>query len=185
MTTDEHLADLAAQEEELMHQVKLLSGSMQDLYQQVQQTGICARYAVIHAAYVALAAHSEEALKRAIFIQWYAWAEPECFTGIFLAGTQETATKRAEQLLHNLVLAGELDEEWRWMLPWYYRITDYAFGDWTAQPVFQQLLTDLPDSVWTLHPALFSLESRGQMGRYWLSIQESHARHRSMGQLRP
>lgn len=179
MTTHEQLAELTAQEEELMRVVVGLSGSMEAKHQTLLDTGVYARYAAIHATYTELAAQNEEALKRAIFILWYSLAEPECFTGIF--SLSESATEQAGQLLQQLVTANELDEEWRWMLPWYYRLTDYAFGNWTAQPAFQQLLTGLPNQAWNPHPVLFPLEARGRMGSYWLSIQESHARFRSLG----
>ncbi|MDQ3534286.1 MAG: hypothetical protein M3421_01505 [Bacteroidota bacterium] len=65
-----------------------------------------------------------EALKRGLFIQWYALAEPNYLTGI--ADVDEQAESKIIHLLSEVIINGNVDEELCWMLD-YYPAWDWIF----------------------------------------------------------
>ncbi len=82
MTVDE----LAAREQELLNVVNRMVGTIEEKAAQLQQAGIFDAYLRVHQDYVRLLhdpQQGREALKRALFLQWYAVSEPSAFTGLW------------------------------------------------------------------------------------------------------
>jgi hypothetical protein len=112
------LTTLTNEEERLMTIVAQQAGSMEAKHQALERLGIFDTYATIHQAYADLActANALEAVKRAIFLQWYASAEPACFTGIFNLHAQ--AEHHVVKCLNQHISDGTLDPESAAMLRW-------------------------------------------------------------------
>ena len=165
------LEELAAREMKLLEQAGRVAGLMEDKFRQLGETGVFLESAAVHAAYVALAeppASSLEALKRAIFLGWYATAEPGCFTGI--GELDPVRIRRAHELLDVAQAEGCIDPEFSVMLGWYWFIADYYFKALSPARLTDYLLRLGPEAYKT-HPFTpASLEGRGQMGVYWISV---------------
>jgi hypothetical protein len=133
---------------------------------------IFADYKAIHGEYVDLAVGgNEEALKRALFLQWYRVTEPWYLCG--LAELDTSAEHRLLLLVDKLCAANHLDEELRWMLPYYYLIADYYFqheGQYSSLVAYCHAY--LPRGC-IQKPIGFVGDGRGQMGDYWKSIFKS------------
>ena len=137
---------------------------------------VFAAHAAIHTAYAEEAHCDDEALKRALFLQWYVLVEPPDFTG--LGWVEETSTDLVWMALERRLRSQRLDRELEVML-------HYMFGGWTSE--FKYLLESLnrtpllrlleskvtdPDlPVWNELDAA-SMEERGQMGDYFASVLE-------------
>jgi hypothetical protein len=172
------LKELAEKEERLMEIVFGLSGmSMEDKHSHLEDKGIFDEYRNIHEAYAELYFETGdmEALKRAMFIQWYSISEPDCFTGIFIL------TKKSEEKvireIEEMIAENRLDEEFELMLKWYYAVSDYYFEDLVPGPTIVKHFSNVdpgkkpfPD----LERVLVNREGRGQMGYYFKSVIESH-----------
>lgn len=138
---------------------------------------IFAGYAAIHREYVELAmSGDEEALKRALFLQWYRVTEPW-----FLCGLSDLDASVEQQLLtlvDRLCASNRLDDELRWMLPYYYLIADYTFQHEDHCPALVAYCQ--ANQHWGImeQPAGFVSAGRGQMGEYWESIFKSSSNRR-------
>jgi hypothetical protein len=77
-----NLQDLANREIELYKIVTSLDGTMEEKTRQLEKNGVFERYKEIHKTYAELHKQDLEALKRGLFLTWYALVEPPCFTGI-------------------------------------------------------------------------------------------------------
>ena len=124
-------------------------------------------YRMIHQAYAELSKTDNEALKRGLFIQWYALAEPNYLTGI--ADLDENAENKIIQSLNDRIEAGNADIELTWMLN-YYANWDWIFERLTSFKGFNSTILNeqnnyLPDKIDREEMAL-----RGQMGKYWNSL---------------
>jgi hypothetical protein len=174
------LDELAEREMQVLGHAKAVAGTMQERERQLRADGTFAESATIHAAYVALAAApggDTEALKRAVFLNWYRYAEPSCFSGIDDLGP--AATERAYAILADLFVRGAIDDEFAAMLGWY-QATGYDIGGYPgddgrwhecATPAMRNHLRSLDGQAHKSHPfARDDLERRGQMGVYWISI---------------
>ncbi|WP_149867197.1 hypothetical protein [Solirubrum puertoriconensis] len=146
---------------------------MEDMGAQLEQRGIFDHYRAIHQAYAQLssAQTDQEALKRALFIQWYSLAEPSCFTGIGLLDAEAELLVLTQ--LDALLQTGTADAELVTMLQ-YYAYWDYAFN----RAEFQHLVTlqtcireYMGANVCPTAPPLriHDMPNRGQMGFYWLT----------------
>jgi hypothetical protein len=158
---------------------KATEGEMLDVDRRLREDGTYAESAAVHAAYVALAGPPRsdlEALKRAIFLAWYQRAEPGCLTGIGdLCGQ---ALERNWAILEKAFDGSALDDELTVMLGWY-QYTGYGIGGYPAangwrecvSPAFRVYLVALDGSAYKRHHfSRGSLQQRGQMGEYWISI---------------
>jgi hypothetical protein len=130
---------------------------------------IFADYKRVHQAYANLSECDIEALKRGLFIQWYATTEPPYLTGIGDINQQS-----GEQIMHalkQLIDTKLIDDELTWMLR-YYLNWSFAFE---LYPTFTLLAPRLPvmdehsDSL-PLNIDREAMKLRGQMGSYWNSI---------------
>ena len=165
------LVELTAEEARLLEEVERVTGLMEDKASQLNDAGVFAAYSRVHGAYVQLAEESRslEALKRAVFLQWYSLSEPSCFTGLF--EIDDAAERRALALVNRLVEKGELDDEFRWMLPYHFQMTDYYLTAHEGLEALKEFSRRNQGELWSQGaPSRASLSGRGQMSTYWLSI---------------
>ena len=165
------LSDLAAEEERLMLEVGRVSGTIEEKQAALRDLGVFDAYRTVHAAYAAGAPSDGEALKRALFVQWYAAVEPAAFTGI--ADVDDSAAARVLAEVERHVRAGTLDPELAAFVALYRSIADWYF-DASRTPELCRLLPTLSADAWgELDPA--SLRGRGQMSAYLLSMLASRS----------
>ncbi|WP_225000218.1 hypothetical protein [Cesiribacter sp. SM1] len=132
------LLELSEQEHEIYKKVYTNSGSIEQLNRYLQQQGIFDQYRQIHAEYVALCCFKteryvrNEALKRAIFLSWYAEVEPASFTG--LADLWEDKITEAYFALNRIIEKGWMNEELAWMLT-YYSSWDWVILQYTENKI--------------------------------------------------
>ena len=157
--------ELAEQESILIERVHAINADIHEKIAMLEASDIFDEYRKIHDQYVHMAVADEnlEALKRAIFIQWFALAEPAWLSGI---GDLEPSTVSiALSELRRRILNGELDDEFRWMLQCYFNVQD-AFI--TTHKEFDQLAEYFQGRQWNQASIQkFSFDGRGQMGMYW------------------
>ena len=174
----DRLEDLARRELAILQRAEAVAGDMADADRRLREAGVYAEAAAIHAAYVELAAPPEsslEALKRAVFLAWYAEAEPPCLTGV--GDLDERAVRRTHELLAEAHEAGRIDDELAAMLGYYRGVTDRHF---TNSPLAGRLgFVAALEGHQREYPYPGFRErdhgSRGQMGRYWIAMVGSHA----------
>jgi hypothetical protein len=126
-------------------------------------------YEKIHRKYVDFAIHNSdiEALKRAIFIQWYLVAEPDYLSGI--QHLDESAELLALDELQRLASINKLDKEFIWMLRCYYEITMFFIPPESCYANLANYLENLPP--WDPdYGKKYDFNNRGLMGNYWLSL---------------
>ncbi|RYE52108.1 MAG: hypothetical protein EOP48_17150 [Sphingobacteriales bacterium] len=161
------LQELAHREEELYSKVIDLNNQPQSDKVKEQLQRIFMDYKRVHQEYANLSHVDIEALKRGLFIQWYAVTEPNYSTGI------ENLDEKAENLiignLYEVITAGKIDDELVWMLNYYYN-WDWAFERLKSFKGFDSKIVSeqnnhLPDKIDRIE-----MEQRGQMGKYWNSL---------------
>lgn len=161
------IEDLANQELELLNQVLEFVGTMEEKNDKVVYFGIGDKYQKIHEEYSKLAKSNLEALKRGLFITWYALTEPYCYTGIVMLNIE--AKNRIFKILDRRLKNNNTDYELEWMLD-YYSNWDFVFEKFTEFKYLHKRLktenkTDLPNRI-----DRDEMNNRGQMGRYWNSL---------------
>ena len=164
------LVELTAEEDRLLAIVSRITGTMEEKSQQLDNLGVFDAYRKVHIAYVDLAEKdgNVEALKRAIFLQWYRLSEPSCFTGLLEFDTN--AEQKALRFLNHLLITHQLDQELQWMLPEYYFITDFYLDRFDGFEEIKCFSKENWQELWADDaPTRESLKNRGQMGKYWLS----------------
>ena len=160
--------------QELANKEDALYSKVIDLYRQPQsQTtnealrDIFHEYRKIHQAYAELSLTDNEALKRGLFIQWYALSEPNYLTGI--ADLDENAENKIVQVLNDRIESGNADNELIWMLN-YYANWDWIFERLASFKGFNSTIVNeqsnhLPEKI-----DRDEMAQRGQMGKYWNSL---------------
>lgn len=146
-----------------------LTGPPRARFQRVHERGIATAFREIHERYVELLtdpARATEALKRALFLQWYAEQEPPSATGIW--DLDEEARDAVILELDRRVRSGEIDPELRDMLARYYREAPWYFDGQEEGQDLKPYLRDVggpgdggPSA------AVRADEGRGLMGEYW------------------
>jgi len=162
-----NINDLASYELELLYKTLDFTGTIEEKNDKVVYFGICTEYKKIHQEYSKLAKKNLEALKRGIFILWYALTEPSCYTGIGILDL--AAEKHILRILDRRLKEKITDYELEWMLD-YYSNWDFVFESFKEFEYVQQRMkatekTELPDRIDRNH-----MSTRGQMGRYWNSL---------------
>ncbi len=169
------LEQLATTEAELERIVGSIDGTIEEKTNHLRSQGIFLRYAEVFSSYLCLAetpSPNLEALKRAVFLGWYEVAEPSFCSGV--ADLPDNARARVVALLESLV--PQLDDECRWMLPYYFYMDDFAFPNLDANPNLNAFLSSGDPDGWRSHQHnTTAMRHRGLMGDYWLSIFGSHA----------
>jgi hypothetical protein len=158
--------ELAALEEQWLHQQRSLAGDRDRLY---EQTGVYEAWQDIFRHYVALAKQGDlEALKRALYFVWAQCSISRLTTGIKDLDSQ--AIREAFGVANRLAQDGRLDAELQWMLSYYY----------VVEPSYLDRFEDLEalKQASGLHPFLYRqrcpealFAQRGQMGDYWRAEQ--------------
>lgn len=157
-----------------MAEVSAVEGTMEAKYAELEARGVLHSYIEVHRDYVELAAGGDiEALKRAIFLQWFEVVEPPFLTGI--ANLDRDAVVGAMELIENLCAAAAIDDELAWMLPYYFLIAEWAFPAPAQCPHFTAYCKEHAPNGLVLPAVGTELRGRGQMGEYWRELQQARA----------
>jgi hypothetical protein len=160
------LTDLTYKDNELYSEVLDLINQKRSKKTEDKLQTIFFAYRKLHQLYADIADKNIEALKRGLFIQWYALAEPNYLTGI--ADLNEQAEIKIIQTLNEKIENNELDGELDWMLN-YYLNWDWVFDRFNGYNGLDKAKMNkkdnLPDSI-----DYNSMDQRGQMGKYWNSL---------------
>jgi hypothetical protein len=161
------IVDLTNKENELYSIVLEIHGTMEEKEKELRDKGIYDEYKQIHSSYADKADKDLESLKRGLFIQWYALAEPSCFTGIneLDSNAEVKIIKQIDGLIDN----DNLDSELNWILK-FYSSWDYVFERFKRFNALQKWIkngmgTELPNTI-----NRDEMVKRGQMGKYWNSL---------------
>jgi len=151
-------------------------GLMEERHALLQKTGVYEAWRKIFREYVILArTGNREALKRSLFLYWYSWAEPHELSGI--PPLDKDLAREVMGMIDNMLRRGESDVELMWMLPFYCSVADFYF-DSLGPGQFEKLRQASKENgnLWKTGCMESSFESRGQLGKYWKSIQKNVAR---------
>ena len=161
--------DLANKEDEIYSVVLETNGSLRTIgtEKQLRQKGVYDKYKQVHSSYADKSDKDLESLKRGLFIQWYSLTEPPYLTGI--NELEQNAERKIIEQIDNLITSEKLDHELKWMLK-YYCNWDYVFERFKEYKGLQhwiqnQMGSELPDTI-----DRNEMQQRGQMGRYWNSL---------------
>jgi hypothetical protein len=166
-----NLVAIASWETAVLASISGARGSPDERDAQITRSGMYAEYPAILGAYVELTTESEhaptqlEALKRAVFLCWYAYVALPVNTG--LAELPESEVRAVMEDLEHTIVSGRADEELRAMLACYRddfgEVFDF-FGPVRSLDAFIRDISSqdarelLGRSTWT---------GRGQLGMYW------------------
>lgn len=167
-----NLEDLAIAEQELLWEVESVNGLMEEKSAQLQQLSVYSKYAKIYQAYAELISQDGqnlEAIKRAVFLSWYQFAEPACFSG--LLNLPEETTRFICEILERKIKNDELDLELEWMLPFYNAVLELPFTLYPQLTNLQSFLSTANCDLRQREIKPNNLSLRGQMGEYWLTIE--------------
>ncbi|MBP7260608.1 MAG: hypothetical protein KBB37_04910 [Bacteroidia bacterium] len=162
------LEQLAKSETELYSTILDLQKKEQTEALNEKQRTVFALYRQVHRHYSYLAKEQEEALKRGLFIQWYACTEPNYLTGI--EQLDEEAEKNIINIVEEKIQNNTLDSELKWMLN-YYADWDYVFDRFKNREGLAELIANRTDGLpigLVIDKA--EMNKRGQMGIYWNSL---------------
>ena len=158
--------ELTNKETELRQKILSLNGTIEDKNKQVKNLGISNEYKIIHQKYAELSGENIEALKRGLFISWFAVSEPTFLTGI--DELDENAQDKIVKEINERIKNETVDFELNWMIN-YYKNWNYAFTRFAKYELFYAKImseeeTEMPkiDKI--------KMENRGQMGIYWNSL---------------
>ena len=159
--------ELGKKELELYNAIQQLEGTIDEKTDKVVYFGISKEYLEIHREYSRLAKGDIEALKRGLFIMWYALTEPTWLTGI--CELDPEAEERIAKLLDRRIAKDVLDYELDWMLE-YYSDFGFAFERFNNYENFYRRTSsktglEFPDSI-----NKETMATRGQMGEYFNSV---------------
>lgn len=175
MTTTHQLEVLAGRETDCMAALKRNGGARDDYDPEIEAQRYD-EYQTIHAAYTELLGEdpNQEALKRALFIQWYSMADPSFSSGIglLLPEAELHVLTRLNHLLQNGAADAELTEMLTYYADanWNYGFTLSGFHHLTALQTFIQLHENDKRNSYAPAFNLHEMKKRGQMGEYWLHI---------------
>lgn len=172
------LDNLSANEWQLYKDTISLSGTMEDLTQQLSENGTYDKYREIHQQYLELLNTTvddkikTEALKRLTFLNWYSILEPSCFTGV--DNLDNKIIFISFSILNDYIKDNKLDAEFIWMLSY------YSCWDWIILTFSENKLDELTKFVKNVDTSILhipknqlpkgSMDNRGQMGIYWTSL---------------
>ncbi|AMM51529.1 hypothetical protein TH61_10585 [Rufibacter sp. DG15C] len=160
-----NLQQLAQEENRLYSRaLQLKSSKTRD---EVTLQEIFVAYKEVHSQYAVLAELEPEALKRALFLQWYAQVEPSDLSGI--CELDEDSELKVIQVLDNRIRAGTLDKELAWMLS-YYIDWDFVFNRFSSFKSLQEFMLEGKQISFPERIDRVAMRRRGQMGIYWNSL---------------
>jgi len=158
---------LAEDEDKLYSIVCDLYNKSKTLETQKELDSIYSSYRQVHLYYSDLASKEDEALKRGLFIQWYAQTEPSDLTGI--CEIDDQAALAIIKVLESKIKTDTLDNELNWMLN-YYANWDYVFKGFENNTTLKTFVQNRTDKYFPKSINRASMSKRGQMGRYWNSL---------------
>jgi hypothetical protein len=165
---------LSKQEIKLHDEAANITGLIEQREQQLVDRGVFDEYKRLHQQYLVLFNHTPdpsirlEALKRLVFLNWYALAEPAFITGI--NELDEETVQAAFAILNSYLIQHQLDHELHWMLSYYAACCDWAFLTYTEPglPELTAFVTAVDTSISHFkHNKPEEMDNRGQMGLYW------------------
>jgi len=168
------LQQLALREAQIGVRVRQMHGLIEEKVVQLREGHVFDEYQQIHREYAALISEDAdglEALKRALFIQWFAIVEPPFCTGICDVDAQ--ACCRVFQELERRASEDILDGELHWMTSWYYQTADFYFRE--SSQLCINRLANLAAPLAEARRASPNMLQRGQMGIYWSALLRTKA----------
>ncbi|MCZ6690846.1 MAG: hypothetical protein O7H41_14735 [Planctomycetota bacterium] len=166
------LERLAAGETEVLRRTAATEGAAPEKFRLLHERGVFTEYGSIYEQYVGMIADGDpgtEALKRALFLQWYAQLEPATSTGLW--DLDDEGQDEIIRELDRRAIARKFDEELRMMLSHYYSVAPHYFDSQEEGHSLKLSLRDDEESA--ERPGVASMERRGQMGDYWRGVLES------------
>jgi len=161
----EELDILSQKEYTIINDIITLKGSMEEKENRLKSLNVFDSYKNIHNEYTRL--ENNEALKRAVFIQWYSAVEPRIYTGI------GDLSKESEDInIKKLIKVFESDNsdlEFRIMFRHYYSIGNWYFDAFPNINRIVDLLNITNDNLFAIGNVT-NVSNRGQMSKYWESI---------------
>ncbi len=167
------LAALANWEAAVLASIGGATGSVADQDGQITRSGMYAEYPAIFDTYLELiskpsgdAATALEALKRVVFLAWYAFKALPTLSG--MAELPESAVRQAMSELERAIVAGRTDDELRRMLAWYRQDFGYVFDHFGPVRGLDAFIGEVvSDAMWHDHGNAARFSGRGQLGKYW------------------
>jgi len=162
------LEDLTNQETELLQSMPK-NGFFKERDEYLEKNGIYKRWRDIFEGYVHLASAGDiEAVKRALFFLWYQCSEPNALSGI--NNLDDNLVEKALLIVNSIAENEDLDMELKWMLPYYYAVTNWYFERFKG---LNSLLkaSKRNENLWETEKSKSIFGNRGQLGEYWSSIQ--------------
>lgn len=155
---------LNKEEHSILNLVEALKGTIKEIENQLESLDIADKYRAIYKDYNSFfkSTNDLEALKRIIFIQWYAISEPFAFTGISELNIKLERDNIA--FLIDLIAKRLIDEEFKKMIAHYYSISDWYFGADFKPSELAECIPEISGDSGLL------FIDRGQMGRYLNAI---------------
>lgn len=120
-------------------------------------------YKNLHKHYSELAEENNEALKRGLFIQWYAYTGDDVGIGKIDKIAEENIINQIE----NKIQKKDLDDELNWMLN-YYANWDFVFEKFKSYTALTEFILNRKDIELIFDKV--DMSKRGQMGEYWNSL---------------
>ncbi|QKZ11223.1 hypothetical protein [Spirosoma sp. KUDC1026] len=162
------LYQLGERENGLLLQINNAAGLIEEKLKKLEEEGVFEAYKQVHSQYAALAQENSEALKRGLFLQWYALVEPPFLSGINDIDPQ--AETRLIDTLDDKISQDEVEPELYAMVS-YYADWEFVFDRFAGCDNLQRLISGRLSYNRIIHQLKQSnLTTRGQMGIYWQSI---------------
>ncbi|RZL13983.1 MAG: hypothetical protein EOO89_16735 [Pedobacter sp.] len=162
-----NLTQLAEMEDEVLAEIKQLPWDVRYELDPRYEPQF-RKYCGIHTEYAFLADKDIEALKRGLFIQWFAYAEPSALSGISVLDPE--SMRAVAVALDARLEADDIDEELRWMFSHYVGVADFAFDQFKDLKYLNNFILSYSKTNYPVSIDRVSMRTRGGMGRYWSSM---------------
>jgi len=161
------LEELAHKEEELYSKAITLHHQSYTEETETKLNEIFIEYRKVHQHYASLSFSDIEALKRGLFLQWYALSEPNYLTGI--SDLDKPAENEILKNLDKLISAEKIDSELIWMLN-YYSSQEWILDRISSFKGFDKEIVNEKNNKLPITIDKEAMKLRGQMGKYWNSL---------------
>jgi hypothetical protein len=138
----------------------------------IEEADIYKEYAQIYEGYVKLAEQGDlEALKRAFFIQWFGYIEPQYLSGINYDQLPKSCIAKVLTKIESRIKNQEIDPEFEALLSWGYTVVDYYFDSFNEIPNLKSFFSRVDKNEDTFARLdLGKMKDRGILGQYYRSI---------------
>jgi len=167
------LTSLAGWEESVLASIAGARGTLDERDSQIERSGLYGEYPAIVNAYIEHFSDPDsalEALKRAYFLVWRSAMAPPSETGIppLPDGTIRVVIDELDAWARRYAP----DDELRWMLGHYHERGPSVLELYGASPRLVRLAASAAGDDWRrAAPSPATMARRGQMGRYWSTLQ--------------